>query len=153
MINISLNVARSQELADQIASFLADGNSIKELAPGESGIFLPESTKQKPSREQIKQQFTRNIHTARERKQQQPKPKVENKNAKRVRENQEARTKAECEGKTTFIAECMHHGMALFRIKYDRHYCTECLLISSKKNDERRKQKRIAARKKAREMV
>lgn len=149
MINVSLNVARSQELADQIAAFLAAGGEITELAHGATGIKEPDPTKPRKAQDAMRSIMSRSVYAERaNRKLKTEAPKKENEYVRRVNFNRQERIRAECEGRAVFTGDCKHHGLTQFRSQRgDRHYCCECKRVLTIKKDLKRKQAREIARK------
>jgi len=150
MINVSLNVARSQELADQIAAFLAAGGEITELAHGHTGIKQPDPDKPRKAQDAMRAVMTRSVsaESANRRRKTVVLP-HESEYVRRVNFNREARKKAEIDGRILFTGQCKKHGLTQFRMKPDRHYCCECMRETSREQDARRKKERAIARQKA----
>ncbi|WP_336139020.1 hypothetical protein [Acinetobacter ursingii] len=148
MINVSLNVARSQELADQIAAFLAAGGEITELAHGHTGIKEPDPAKPRKAQDAMRAVMTRSVSAERaNRKRKTVVLPQESEYVRRVNFNREARKKAEIDGRILFTGQCKKHGLTQFRMKTDRHYCCECMRVLTIKKDLKRKQAREIARK------
>ncbi|WP_394651884.1 hypothetical protein [uncultured Acinetobacter sp.] len=132
MINVSHNVARSQELAAQISAFLAAGNSIKELAPGETGL-IENKPIQRPS---TYKKASKNLNKPEVKEIPEPSEYLQ-----RINFNRAERHKAELAGSSFFNGKCANHGFSQFQIIADRHYCTECRKESARKTDIKRKQR------------